>query len=390
VKPSKIEQLEAWLSENYTLRKNLITRQIENGKVLDEYARNSIWRAAKKKFEKILFEDICRIINSDFTPAYNPIRDFFEQEFVPVKGCIEQLAATIETDSPANALLFIRKWLISAVASVYGYPSRLMLILTGKQRTGKTEWLRRLLPPELEPYGGEISDGMKDNDLNIMMTQKMILIDDEFQAKSKREEAAQKALLSKKVFTLREPYGRANIDLVRLATLCATSNDIDIFTDPTGNTRYLPVLVNNIDQSAYNNIDKKFLWMEAYQLFKAGHCYELSEAENVILETVSKDFDKPSLEYEMLMKWVAEPVGNSTQELTATDIKNELETRSVQKLSLDRIGKELKRLGFEREIKKIDKKTKGIYKVIIRQIYTPTTPGTPQEKKDETSEVGDF
>jgi uncharacterized protein Smg (DUF494 family) len=47
--------------------------------------------------------------------------------------------------------------------------------------------------------------------------------------------------------------------------------------------------------------------------------------------------------------------------MTATEIKNYLETHSVQKLSLDRLGKELTRIGFEQKHKKIAKTTKRVY-----------------------------
>ncbi len=85
-----------------------------------------------------------------------------------------------------------------------------------------------------------------------------------------------KELTSKQTFTLREPYGRVNVDLNRLAVLCGTTNDIEILNDPTGNRRLLPFEIESIDYEKYNAVDKTDLLMEAYQYYKDGVKWELT------------------------------------------------------------------------------------------------------------------
>jgi hypothetical protein len=50
--------------------------------------------------------------------------------------------------------------------------------------------------------------------------------------------------------------------------------------------------------------------------------------------------------------------------MSATEIKIHLEDKSKQKISLKRIGMELKRMGFESTIKKVNGKTIQVYSVM--------------------------
>ena len=79
-----------------------------------------------------------------------------------------------------------------------------------------------------------------------------------------------KEITSKQIFNLREPYGRVNVDLQRLATLGGSTNDTGILNDPTGNRRLLPVFVQSVDHQQYNNVDKDLLFIQGYNLLKGG------------------------------------------------------------------------------------------------------------------------
>ena len=68
---------------------------------------------------------------------------------------------------------------------------------------------------------------------------KLIVLDDEMESRTKAESRTIKHLTSKDIFTVREPYGTYNIDLKRLAVMCANNNDPEILTDKTGNRRVI-------------------------------------------------------------------------------------------------------------------------------------------------------
>lgn len=376
---SEIYQIEQWLRHNYSLRRNLITRRFENNSVgMDQVEMNSIFIAAKKIFDKLTYDLFDRVINSNFTPAYNPLIEFFSNNYHrKPTGAIDKLFATIKTDEPEYVAYFAKKWAVGCIASIYGEVNPLFPVLSGRMHgTGKSEFLRRMIPAELKPYYTEISDGMKENDFNIMMTQKWIIMDDEFAVKRKKELSALKSLLSKKSFTVREPYGRHNVDLVRLANMCGTSNEDDLLSDPTGNRRIIPILVVAIDTDAYNRIDKTDFWMEAYHLYREGYEYQLNRSDIERLNNQTVRFENYSTEYEMLIKWLSKPKpGGWFEEMTSTEIKNKIETLSMQKLSRDMLGKELARMGFQQVHRKVDGRSCRVWQVLFNQ-GGPERPGS--------------
>jgi len=183
-----------------------------------------------------------------------------------------------------------------------------------------------------------------------MLTQKLIVRDDECGGKSKKDAMHLKSMLSKQSFTLREPYGKMNIDLHRLAVLCGTTNDLEILND-TMNRRLIPIEITWIDFDKYNSINKTHLIIEAYHLYKSGFDWTISGDDINRLAIGSDKFHESSIEYDLINQYYSP--GNEV-ELTATQIKVELERKSMQKLSLKRIGMELKRLGFKQQEKKVN------------------------------------
>lgn len=380
---SLIDQILLYVKHNHSLKKNEITRFIEDdGKPLQQADLNSIFLNVKRIYEKANYELLDRVIHSNNTPSYNPLKEYFEGLKSLKTGLIDSVADTILSEDYKFTRYFFKKWLVGMIASVYGYHNVLMFILSGPVHgKGKTQFFRRLFPDALKRYIADISAGMKDTDLNILMTQKLFLLDDECGSKSKKDEIHLKSLLSKDIMTLREPYGRNNVDLMRLASLGGTTNEEDVLSD-IDNRRLLPVYFFSYNFEAYNAIDKDELFAEAYQLYKSGYNYELTSEDKEWLNNATGRFQKFTLEYELLIKHFRKPARGEENYLSATEIKNILETKSVQKISLDRIGKELKRLGYENGIRKVNGASKRSYNII--DLSSPFTP-KPGEMDDLTN-----
>lgn len=382
-----LDQLELWVRQNYDLKRNAITRYIENnGRPLKNVDFNSIFIKAKKIHDKISYELIDRLINSDFVPEYNPLLQFFEQnKDQNSAGHIDKLFNTIKTNDAPFLLYFAKKWLVGIISAIHGEHSPLMLVLSGDvQGTGKTEFFRRLLPEELRAYYAESKlDAGKDDE--ILMTQKILIMDDEMGGKSKKENKRLKELTSKQVFSLREPYGRNNVDLIRLAVLCGTTNDNEIINDPTGNRRIIPIHVDAIDWQAGNKIDRVALIMEAYHLYKSGFEWQLSKEDIKYLKQDKSHFEVTNLEAELIEQFFKIPDGDDGELLTASNIKVILEDITKQKLILDRIGKELRRLGFIQKHIKVNGSTKRVYtvsRISIEQARQAVTAKTYKEDED--------
>lgn len=361
---SIITLIENWLKYNHDLRRNSITRKIENhGKPYKETDINTLFLSAKKAFDDLNFDLFLKILFSDSIIEHNPLLDFFERykERRPV-GVIDSFWSSFTTKGGVQLSYFGSKWLIGIISAMHGEHSPLMLVFTGGQNTGKTEAFRRLLPPELRQYYAEskLEQG-KDDD--ILMTQKIIIMDDEMGGKNKQESKRLKEMLSKQTFSLRVPYGKGNEDLNRLAVLCGTSNDNSILNDPTGNRRIIPVEIISIDHAKYNSIDKIDLLMESYWLYKSGFEWQLSKQDIITLNTGTESFVDYSIEYEHVQRYLLLPTDTQAGgfEWSATEIKAYLERQTAQKLSLKKLGMELKALGFKTQMKRVNNKPTQVY-----------------------------
>lgn len=365
-----------YLSNNHQLHYNTITADIEDRavlfnnrpKILDDMALNTMYlRFSEVTDNKISFEFFCRVIYSEMTRYYNPFEDFINanQSVQRSQSIIEDLAATIETTTP-HVAKYLTHWGVGMIASVYGHTSPLVLVLAGeRQNTGKTEFFRRFLPKQLAQYYAESKlDGGKDDD--ILLTKKLIIMDDEFGGKSKLEAKRFKELTSKASFSIRLPYGRTHRDLKRLAVLAGTTNDLGLISDPTGNRRILPINVLGINHTAYNAIDKTALFMAFYDLYQSGFNWHLSSEDILQLAENSSDFNAINFEAELINQYFRVPhKGDYCDYLTNTELKIYLETNSQQRIfDTRKLGMEMKNLGFEQVRRKVNGLTMRCYSVV--------------------------
>lgn len=372
-----IETLKQFIESNHALRRNSITKIIEdNGKEWSDEKMNTMFIKARAVFNSpSVTHDLCqRMIHSEFTPDFNPITEYIEKNrWRKTDGQIAKLCASITSNTPLKDV-FIRKWCLSILAAYNGIAVRSVLTLVGGQRSGKTQWFRRLLPKDLKRYYGESKlDAGKDDYL--LMCTKLILMNDEFGGKSKHDEKLFKELTSKEVFSLRAPYGRNNADYYRLALLAGTSNDLDIMQDPTGNTRVLPVEVIKIDHKAYNEIDKDELFMELVRAYESGEDWDFTNEEFEGLANLSKDYEGINYERECILQHFEESndVGGIVDEMTAVQIKDYIETNGRQQLrNLKALGMQLRILYGANKMKRGSGK---VYRVIKRNSSHSTVVG---------------
>jgi predicted P-loop ATPase len=364
-----IPALVEWLQMNHPLRLNTI------------YLRARIFFNSKE-ITKDLIESV---VFSDNIPQFNPIQEWIEKHrHLKSSGNINKLCATITTDT-TNANIWIRKWFLSLIAAYDGNPVRSVLALVGGQHTGKTEWFRRLLPDELRKYYAESKlDAGKDDE--ILMCQKLIVMDDEMGGKSKQDEKRFKELTSKHTFTLRAPYGRYNEDYKRLAVLCGTSNPIEILSDPTGNTRILPVHVLAINHDLYNSINKSEMLMETVRAYESGEQWQLNKSEFDDLNMQSLEYEKTPFERELIIKHLRKPEKDEYyKEMTATEIKNYIEGNSMQRImNMTRFGIELKNVFGKSKMLRKNGVVSRYYDVVTADVTgLHNEPVTPQSIDNE-------
>jgi hypothetical protein len=339
----------------YDLKKNLITRKIElNSRPIDDSDLNSIFLDSKGVFKESTKELVTSIIFSNRIPSYNPLHEFFESELYEYNNDkwpnIQLLLSSVHTDT-ADADYFILTWLLSIVASAYGHKSELVLVFCGeKQGTGKTHWFRYILPKPIRYlYAESKMDAGKDDE--ILMCGKLIINDDEYGGKSKREEKRMKELTSKEFINVREPYGRVSTDLKRLSVFCGTSNETQILSDPTGNRRIMPIHILDIDHELYNQCDKDGLWRELFCMFQMGANYKLLGDDIAKLNAATESYKLSTPEDDLINKKLSPGTSTSLGEwMSLTDIQQFLmmDTK-FNYLNPQRIGSILTSLGFQKE-----------------------------------------
>lgn len=369
-----VEKIIMFLKTNYSLRRNVITRDILDGdKILQTPQLNQMFIDSMKVFDtekRYNYSLMERCIMSNLPTDFNPLTDFFrENEHIKPKGLIRQLSECIQSDTGAETgnsdfiEYFLTRWLVGIVSSAHGIHSVLLLVLAGMQGTQKTRFFRELLPPEIKSYYSEsrLDEG---KDAYILMTKKLLICDEEYGGKSKQQEKTIKEMLSKQIFTLREPYGRISVDLQRLAVLCGTTNDFNILNDLTGNRRIIAFNIIDIDFEKYQKICKKSLFMEVYHLWKDGFQWMLTKDDIKLLNSNESDFVSIQSEVELFCKYfrIIDKYTSEIEYLTCSDIKKVIENNSGNKyISTTKIGLLMKKMKIERLKKRINGIVLNVY-----------------------------
>jgi predicted P-loop ATPase len=372
--------------EVYDIRKNEVTQEIEyKGKPMTTSNLNTIWsEIATALGTKCTQSHVDSLIHNDNTRSYNPFLDFFAkyQDREIKHGTIDRLVSTItarhlvtvndQTDDlgPMFTQIFVRKWIISLIASMHGTYSLLILVLCGEQGLGKTNFFRWLLPAELRDYYGESKlDRGKDDE--ILMCRKLILCDDEFSGKSKNEYKLLKQYASTQFFNLRQPYGRKFEDYRRYAVLCGTSNENEVINDPTGNRRIIPINVIDIDFATYQEIDKIDLLMEAYYIWKTQKetCWQLTKGDIANLSLSTSDNEQVDTAAEALDIVFEKPTAFEGSWMTATEVRDTIMKHLEVKFAENRLGIALGKAGFDKKKKKLNDTPRTVYRVKVRKRF---------------------
>lgn len=361
------------------VRFNEITRNYEFGK---EPMTDRVLAKFYAKCWKLISDDLSKdkiftlIENPENTTSYNPIRSFFTKySHLKPKGNFDRLVSCFEVNHEVNIKginyrvtdylnVFLKKWLLSIIGSAHGTYSLMILVLNGKQGISKTEFFRGLLPLELREYYAESSlDEGKDSE--ILMTKKILIVDDEFGGKNKSDYKKLKNLSSKQHFSVRRPYGKVSEDLERIAVLGGTTNESEIINDYTGNRRIIPVNVVSFDIEKFRSIDKNDLFMELYhewQQDRTGWFLTPEEIDNLNESTLKNQ--EVMAEQELITDLM---MHSEFHEMTNTQIKLQLENKfSSFRTNTKRIGQALSILGYSSFVKLVEGKTQRVYKICFK------------------------
>jgi len=395
------DNLEKFLAEKYDFRFNEITRMPELREKgagewvrMDDYRLNSIVRAAKRKGLKAASKArVAETIESDFARLANPIQEYFKElDLSDAHDYIGDLVATVTPVTDADMFRkYFEKWLVAAVANVFildRCANHQCFILTGKQGAYKSTWIRNLCPPALTEYyfEGNLDPENKD-DLFATTANLLYNMDDYFASITAKKIDQFKGFLTKNIVNARPPYGRYPINLPKICSFIASSNETQFLHDHTGSRRFLPFEVSAIDIEAAQAIDIDNVWAQAYSLYLEGFEYWHTREDQVELQQHNEQYEVQTLEYELFTSYFSRP--ETEEEATAFLTTPGIYTRIVNRepgvrLSIKKLGEAINRAGFERVQRRRPKEDGGPkvrqwgYLVITRSDYERADDETPK------------
>jgi len=284
---TEVNQLKNFIQENYNPYRDSITNEIFiNDKILDDVKLNSIYFSAKNCLDfNVTKSDVRDMINSEATKVFNPLNEFFSnKEFE--KGNIEKYINCIQPQSEYNIWAF-KKWIVGSIHNWISphhetKVSPLTLVLCGqKQGTGKTSFFRNLLPNELQKYLIEHRIDAKDKDSIYNLVKGLLVLDDEFGGLATKDVKDFKKIADANQIDIRLPYSSFYSKMKRKASLCGTSNEVDILKDVSGNRRILPINVQKIDYNEMIKINTDDIWREAFDLYRKDFEWKIYNSEDI-------------------------------------------------------------------------------------------------------------
>jgi len=348
---------------------NVITDKFEIDSVrIDEKKKNTLFISCKNQNKKLIKKDFDIVFNSEFIPSYNPFIHFLEGlpkqiSYSPLEAV---LACFTHKDSRTNH--FIKIWLLSIIDSMYGNISVLLLVLNGPQNIGKTTFFRNLLPRELSSYFTETSFDI-DKDNLILLCDKLIVCDDEFSGKTRKEATHIKQLCSKDFIEVRAPYESLAKKRKRYAVLCATTNEDKVISDETGNRRIIPTNTESFDLLTYLKIDKKDLFTELHILYQNGERSNLHNEDIALLHELTHDnYDMNAEEDAILTYFSLTGDSEKLKQFTNSEIVAYIKMYSGIIYIQNKIGRALKRIGFKQVNVKVDSKSRRLYNLYLRPV----------------------
>ena len=295
-----------------SIRRNVINLKhhiIENTQVSDDCDNIGFLATRVEsllKLNDIMYDSVVNKLDLiSQKPAYNPVKDWLMENYTILnhqKGAIDRVANSFVVSKPEQRTLFnkcFRLWLIQACAAgdfgeqtpntqairKYEY----VLIFLGEQGAKKTSLFRQLVPKVLHDYfkdGLSLNTKDKDSMLNILSYWIVELgeIDTTIRASAISE---LKAYLSQLWNDIRLSYGRSAIKIARHTAHCGTVNEANFLHDNTGNRRYWPFEVEEMDTLQLLDDDVVAMWAEAWHEYISGAAWWLPRDEELDMRAIT-------------------------------------------------------------------------------------------------------
>ena len=302
----KICKMIRFMDEYYEIRRNIVKELIEfrrkptttDEKASSDFAIlrakdvNTFYINAQMKGISCSQNSLKALVDSDYAKPFNPFTHYFFS--LPTwngkTDYIAQLAQRVKTTDPAFFIDSLRHWLVGMVACAIDdkVQNQQLLLLHGGQGSGKSTFIRKLLPPELDTYYrcGMIIPENKDHLLKLSSS---LIIDlDEFDTLPSWQMQSLKRLIVQGVVTERKVFDLQMNNFIRRASFIASTNDQHFLVDILENRRYLINTILSIDNSG--PVNHQGIYAQALALYRQGYRYWYEKEEVTFLNKRNESF----------------------------------------------------------------------------------------------------
>ena len=280
--------------------------------------------------KRILKSDLHQLLGSEFSPEYNPFVDYLGS-LPPIADddttdYIDQVASMVHVAAADNEKhhRWFKKWFVAMIASWLDpeVTNHVILAYIGRQGIYKSTFMRRLLPPMLSGYFSVRNYASRmDKDDRLMLAEKGLVALEEIDSLTPRELNQLKAIVTAETIDERDAYSANRESRVHIASFCATGNNRRFLTDLTGNRRWLPFYVTDIDSPYTHPIPYERLYAQAHALYRAGFQYWFEADEVAELDAHNANFEEPNMVQELIETYFRQPYGGEAgQFYTAANI----------------------------------------------------------------------
>ena len=349
---------------------------------------NTLW-SQMSSVMRVNIQDVYRVIESDYVPAFNPFVEYLESLPEWHEGdhdYIADLAATVKIkgeqehiESPeADSSLFtlrsslpsqegpsqatdsslftlrssLKKWLVGMVAGWISEDvvNNVILVFIGEQGAYKTTWFNYLLPPQLKQYFYTKTNAnrMTRDDL-LTLAQYGLVCCEELDTMRPAELNQLKAAVTMPSIDERAAYAHFHEHRKHIASFCGTGNNVSFLSDPTGNRRWLPFEVESIVSPRDHPFCYEGIYSQALALYKSGFTFWFTKEEIQEQNRHNRKFETPRLEHELVDLYFRRPLEHeNSMFMTSSRVLQIIGSGITQKLSATRIGMAFSELGFQR------------------------------------------
>ena len=326
-----VERIKNLLQQHYNgLRLNCMSQELvygpkDNPQSIHDISQAYVYisRGQGQVFPKTLVFDLAGVIG--YENRFHPVKSYLEHCAASNDPCpyFDSLATEllgVPTDAIQNprmpcgnylADVILKRFLIGAVARVVSPGCRhdWMPILIGSQNCGKTTFFQYLTPPSLDdpgtyPWVPTMQQGIEYlKDKPHALHAGFIVVMDEFERFTKRKYSEElKNLVSVSIDRSARKYENEK-SFPRAFVLAGATNNSDFLCDPTGNRRFMPIIVQGKVPSKENpNLkiidldrlkrDRNSIWAAAYKAYLDNPVHVFSSYELSFISEYQDSFTR--------------------------------------------------------------------------------------------------